>query len=198
MYWESEIREDIQKLKKRGSRRPNDSAPDETMALVAYYKRVSQEWRRSALMDGLISMYDHNREHSQKMLASLIPVLAMLTASDLEGLLSPDRADPADLRPIVDRAKFVESGMVMYMGLDSLSDSVIANAIASITLADLASHAGARYNGGCASEDSEHDPPERAGMTWRASQHERTPNVRVCLGGNGTLASPVRQRGSFV
>lgn len=146
--WRREIRADIERLKKRGGRRPNDGVPDETVALVAYYKRASQQWTRSALMDGLISMYDHNREHSQKMLASLIPVLAMLTASDLEGLLSPDRADPTDLRPIVDGAKIVESGMVLYMGLDSLSDAVIANAIASITLADLASHAGARYNEG--------------------------------------------------
>ena len=146
--WRKAIAEDVAKLKERRGRRPNEGTPVETVALVTYYKQVSQAWKRSALMDGLMSMYDHNREHSQKMLASLIPVLAMLTASDLEGLLSPDRSDPKDLRPIVDGAKIVESGMVMYMGLDSLADQTIANAIASITLADLASHAGARYNEG--------------------------------------------------
>ena len=146
--WRAEIRDDVARLKKRGARRPSEGTPDETVALVAHYKRVYQPKGVSSLVGGLLSMYDHNREHAQKMLASLIPVLAMLTASDLEGLLSPDREDATDARPIVDGAKVVESGMVMYMGLDSLSDSVIANAVASITLADLASHAGARYNEG--------------------------------------------------
>ena len=145
--WRREIEPMVRALKKRRARGPGAGTPAETMALVAYYKQDCQQLSKpSALMDGLISMYDHNREHSQKMLASLIPVLAMLTAGDLEALLSPDRSDLEDPRPILDGAKIVESGMVMYMGLDSLSDSVIANAVASITLADLASHAGARYN----------------------------------------------------
>ena len=144
--WEREIAEQKRKIPK-GKRRPGDDATVETALLVALYKRCYAQGT-SALMDGLISMYEHNREHSQKMLASLIPVLTMLTAADLEALLSPDREDINDHRPILDGAKVVESGMVMYMGLDSLSDSVIANAVASITLADLASHAGARYNEG--------------------------------------------------
>ena len=147
--WRTEIREDVARVRKRGGKRPSDGTPDETVALVAYYKRTHlAQGKPNALMDGLLSMYDHNREHSQKMLASLIPVLTMLTASDLEDLLSPDRSDATDERPILDGAKIVESGIVLYMGLDSLSDSVIANAVASITLADLAAHAGARYNEG--------------------------------------------------
>ena len=148
--WRREIEPYLAKLKKRRVKRPSETTPDETVALVNYYKENYRGHGATALMDGLISMYDHNREHSQKMLASLIPVLAMLTAGELGGLLSPDRGDTADHRPILDGAKIVESAMVLYMGLDSLSDQVIANAVASIMLADLASHAGARYNEGIA------------------------------------------------
>ena len=129
-------------------KRPSPTTPDETVALVAYYKAERQENAGVGLIDGLISMFEHDREHAQKMLASLIPTLTMLTAEDLADLLSPDRSDPSDARPIIDGAKIVESGTVLYMGLDALSDSVIAGAIASIALADMAAHAGARYNEG--------------------------------------------------
>jgi conjugal transfer pilus assembly protein TraD len=91
-------------------------------------------------------MFQHNREHAQKMLASLIPVLTMLTAGDLAGLLSPDRQDPTDTRPILTGAGIADSGIVLYMGLDALSEAVGAYAFASIFLADLAAHAGARFN----------------------------------------------------
>ena len=144
--WKTAIEPFMKQVKK--AKRPSPTTPDETVALVAYYKSERQQNGGIGLIDGLISMFDHDREHAQKMLASLIPVLTMLTAGDLADLLSPDRSDPSDTRPILDGAKIVESGIVLYMGLDALSDPVIASAIASITLADMASHAGARYNAG--------------------------------------------------
>lgn len=126
--------------------RPSANTPNETVALVAYYVSERQSQRSVGPIDGLISMFQHNREHAQKMLASLIPILTMLTAGDLAGLLSPDRTDSTDSRPILTGASIVESGAVVYMGLDALSDAVVAYAIASIVLADLTAHAGARFN----------------------------------------------------
>ena len=148
--WKRKIGPYLKRARNPRAKRPSETTPDETVALVNYFKAECQALGRSTLTDGLMSMYDHNREHSQKMLASLIPVLTMLTAGDMADLLSPDREDTTDHRPIIDGAKIVESGMVIYMGLDSLSDAVIAQAVASIMLADLASHAGARYNEGIA------------------------------------------------
>jgi conjugal transfer pilus assembly protein TraD len=126
--------------------RPSATTTNETVALVAYYQSERQGQHSVGPIDGLISMFQHNREHAQKMLASLIPILTMLTAGDLAGLLSPDRSDTSDSRPILTGASIVESGAVVYMGLDALSDAVVAYAIASIVLADLTAHAGARFN----------------------------------------------------
>jgi conjugal transfer pilus assembly protein TraD len=100
------------------------------------------------VIDGLISMFEHNREHASKMLASLLPILTMLTAGDLAGLLSPDRNDAADARPILNGRSIVESAAVVYIGLDALTDPIVGSAIASIFLTDLTSHAGSRYNRG--------------------------------------------------
>lgn len=126
--------------------RQGATANPETSALVALYKHEHQQPTSIGPVDGLISMYEHNREHSQKMLASLIPILTTLTAGDLAGLLSPDRSDTRDPRPVLNGASIVESGAVVYMGLDALSDAVVASAIASICMADLTAHAGLRYN----------------------------------------------------
>jgi conjugal transfer pilus assembly protein TraD len=126
--------------------RPSPTTNNETVALVAYYQSERQQPTNVGPIDGLISMFAHNREHSQKMLASLIPILTMLTAGDLAGLLSPDRTDDADSRPILTGESIVESGAVVYMGLDALSDAVVAFSIASIILADLTAHAGSRFN----------------------------------------------------
>jgi conjugal transfer pilus assembly protein TraD len=128
------------------SKRPSPTTPAETVALVSLYKSEHQQSQSSSPVDGLISMYEHNREHSQKMLASLIPILTMLTSGDLAGLLSPDRDDPLDTRPILTASSIADSGAVVYIGPDALSDAVVAYAILSIYMADSAAHAGARFN----------------------------------------------------
>ena len=142
--WEEAIRPYLKKVSAR--EKPTSSTSDETMALVSYYKNEIQPNDNIGVVDTLLSIFEHDRQHMGKMIASLIPVLTMLTAGELEGLLSPDREDSNDNRPIIDGAKIVESGLVVYIGLDSLSDAVVGDAIGSIVLADIASHAGARFN----------------------------------------------------
>jgi conjugal transfer pilus assembly protein TraD len=126
--------------------RPSATTSNETVALVALYKSEHSTPNSIGPIDGLVSMFEHNREHSQKMLASLIPILTMLTANPLSELLSPDRNDANDPRPILNGASIVESAAVVYIGLDSLSDAVVSSAIASICMADLTAHAGTRFN----------------------------------------------------
>lgn len=126
--------------------RPNPGTSAETTALVALYRRESERQNGIGLLDGLISMWEHDRIHAQKMLASLLPILTMLTAGDLAALLSPDRTDSSDMRPILNGGSIADSGAVVYVGLDALSDAVVASAIASIFMADLTSHAGLRHN----------------------------------------------------
>lgn len=97
-------------------------------------------------IEGMISMVEHSKEHFSKMVQVLEPLLEMLGSSEIGDLLSPDPLDTQDQRPIWDMAKVINEGAVLYVGLDSLSNKIIASAIGSILLADLSSTLGAIYN----------------------------------------------------
>jgi conjugal transfer pilus assembly protein TraD len=130
-----------------GANRGRD--PDaRTAALVRFYREIVQQEHANLDLEGLISMFEHDRTHFGKMVASLLPIMNMLTSGTLGPLLSPDPTDVDDPRPITDSARIINNGQVAYIGLDSLSDGMVGSAIGSILLADLASVAGARYNYG--------------------------------------------------
>jgi conjugal transfer pilus assembly protein TraD len=119
-----------------------------TAALVRFYRDTVQQEHPNLDLEGLISMFEHDRTHFGKMVASLLPIMNMLTSGTLGPLLSPDPTDVDDPRPITDSARIINNGQVAYIGLDSLSDGMVGSAIGSILLADLASVAGDRYNYG--------------------------------------------------
>lgn len=118
------------------------------MAYVQYYQDHVAPTMPSQDMEGLIGIYLHNREHFAKMIASLLPVLNVLTSGTLGELLSPDHRNLNDTRPICDFRRIIERAQVLYVGLDALSDPFSARYIGSLLLADLASVAGDRYNYG--------------------------------------------------
>ncbi len=117
-------------------------------ALVRFYRESVQADHPNLDLEGLISMFEHDRTHFGKMVASLLPIMNMLTSGTLGPLLSPDPSDVDDPRPITDSARIIHYAQVAYIGLDSLSDGLVGSAIGSILLADLASVAGDRYNYG--------------------------------------------------
>lgn len=117
-------------------------------ALVRFYRDAVQEEHPNMDLEGLLSMFEHDRTHFGKMISSLLPTMNMLTSGTLGPLLSPDPTDVDDLRPITDSARIINNAQVAYIGLDSLSDGMVGSAIGSILLADLASVAGDRYNYG--------------------------------------------------
>ena len=116
-------------------------------AYITFYQEIAIHEAQSVDLDGLISTYEHNRDHFQKMVASLIPILSMLTSDPLQELLSPD-FEPGHERLVTDMSKIIRGNKVVYIGLDSLADSTVGSAIGSIMLADLAAVAGDRYNYG--------------------------------------------------
>lgn len=119
------------------------------LAIIEWYRAVlSNSPKGCEGIDGLLSLVEHNRAHFSKMIASLIPVLNMLTSGELGGLLSPDEMDANDQRPIFDTSTIISGKHVLYVGLDSLSDAIVSSAIGSIVLADFASVAGMIYNSG--------------------------------------------------
>ena len=117
-------------------------------ALMQFYKDYIKKDHASPDLEGLFSMFVHDREHFGKMTASLLPVLNMLTSGDLAGLLSPNAMDPNDDRLITDMARCINNKQVLYVGLDSLTDAMVGSAIGSILLSDLTAVAGDRYNYG--------------------------------------------------
>lgn len=146
--WEEESRSYVARARSNKIRGPSPNTPIELIGLVAYYKEHLADSHGSSVVDGLISMYEHSRDHLVKLIASLMPILDMLTSGDMAKLLSPDTDDHNDTRPIIDSKKIVEGGYVVYMGLDSLSDTTTGAAIGSLGLADFAAAAGDFYNHG--------------------------------------------------
>lgn len=117
-------------------------------ALVQYYRDHVYDvpGMRSPAVDGLIGQFEHDRTHAQKLLVSLAPILHMLTTGTLGDMLSPDETNETDHRPILDSRRIIDRRMVLYIGLDSLSDPMVGAAMGSLLLADLANLAGDIYN----------------------------------------------------
>ena len=112
-----------------------------------YQEVIAPEYPNPDL-EGLLSMFRHDQTHFAKMVASLLPVMNMLTSGELGPLLSPDVDDPDDPRPITDAKRIIDNAQVAYLGLDALTDAMVAGALGSLFLSDLAAVAGDRYNHG--------------------------------------------------
>ncbi|MET4694459.1 conjugative transfer system coupling protein TraD [Endozoicomonas lisbonensis] len=134
--------------KKITSKSQQGKANQDTVARrwIELYREQTMPDNPCTDVEGLISLFEHDRAHYGKMVATLLPVLGMLTGGPLARLLSPDPADIDDLRPCTHTANLIEQNKVMYFGLDSLSDPMVGKAIGQLLLADLAAVAGDRYN----------------------------------------------------
>lgn len=114
---------------------------------IEFYREIVVHESPNVDLAGLISTYEHNRDHFQKMIASLIPILSMLTSDPLKELLSPELEAGHD-KVVTDMSRVIRNDMVLYMGLDSLADATVGSAIGSVMLADMTAVAGDRYNYG--------------------------------------------------
>jgi len=120
---------------------------------IEYYRKIISKIATNETVDGLVSMFEHSRDHQVKMIASLLPVLTMLTSGDIGDLLSPNLHDLDDPRPITDTRKIIDGNKILYLATDSLSDRTVGAALGSIFLADLTAVCGDRYNYGSDPED---------------------------------------------
>lgn len=122
------------------------SVSNEISALKEFYETHLEETEPCDALDGLFSIYNHARDHFSKMITSLLPVLDMLTSTELRPLLSPRSCNHDKNKPDTDSATMINQNQVVYIGLDSLSDNIVGSAIGSIVLADMTAVAGDRYN----------------------------------------------------
>ena len=118
-----------------------------TGMIVHYQESLSEEHSEPAL-EGIIEMVSHDAQHMSKMLSSTAPLFAQLTSTPLNELLSPTLSmnEDDEIRPIIDVDKLVRTGGVLYVSLDSLSDSMVASAIGKLVLADICAASARRYN----------------------------------------------------
>lgn len=141
-----EIRKLLQEASRGQLRRPSEVTSPQLIAYVTYYEQHVPQNQHERVIDDQIRVFRHNREHYQKITASLLPILSMLTSGDLGRSLSPDPFDLDDTRPIMNFEKIERGRHVLYMCLDSLPDPSVASAIGALALADMAARAGMRYN----------------------------------------------------
>lgn len=111
-----------------------------------YQERFATNGLGHESIDGLVSTFTHDREHYMRIIASALPLLQMLATGETGLMLAPKANDFEDDREIWDIEKVIKQKAVLLIGLDSLSNSIVAKAIASMVLADVAAVAGAIYN----------------------------------------------------
>ncbi|MGC0788647.1 type IV conjugative transfer system coupling protein TraD [Pantoea agglomerans] len=107
------------------------------------------------VLDGLRSAVQYDRTYFDKIVASLLPLLEKLTTGKTAALLAPDYTDLNDPRPILDWHNIIKSRGVVYVGLDALSDPVVAAAVGNSMFADLVSEGGHIYKFGLGVEGDE-------------------------------------------
>ena len=130
----------------RKSFKTKDLSPVEVAELWCnFYRRYIEPNHPHAGLNGLISQFHHDAEHFSKMVASLQPIMQMLTSGSIAPLLSPS-GDEGDMRPLLDMKRIVDQNLVAYFGFDAMKAGQTASAIGSLLLADLTSVAGSRYD----------------------------------------------------
>ena len=116
--------------------------------LVAFERAMLRGHPGDEVLDGLRSAMRYEKSYFDKLVASLLPLLEKLTTGKAAELLSPDYRDVDDPRPVWDWRRVVNQRLVVYVGLDALSDAPVAAAVGNSMFADLVSYAGERYKHG--------------------------------------------------
>ncbi|HCM1989764.1 TPA: type IV conjugative transfer system coupling protein TraD [Salmonella enterica subsp. salamae serovar 30:m,t:-] len=116
--------------------------------VVALEQYLSAEKLYDPILDGLRSAVRYDKTYFDKIVASLLPLLEKLTTGTLAALLAPDYHDLNDARPILDWQQAIRKRAIVYIGLDALSDAVVASAVGNAMFADLVSVAGHLYKFG--------------------------------------------------
>ncbi len=131
--------------------------------LIAYIEH--HQLIQNPIFDDLYHACRYDREYFSKITAALGPLLKKLTTGKSAELLSPDYTDLNDQRPILDWMHVIRNKKIVYVGLDSLTDPVVAAAVGNAMFSDLVSVAGRLYKFGLETTDTE----------------EKIPLPRVCL-----------------
>ena len=119
-----------------------------TTAVIQFVELIQQNNWNDSIANGLISVLSNNKSKYQALVNSLFPLLEKLTTGDIGDLLSPDLTNVHDHRRVFDWDLIMNTGGIVYFGLDSLSDTEVGGAVGTAAFSDLTSTAGRRYKFG--------------------------------------------------
>lgn len=94
----------------------------------------------------LTKAFTTDHQYLSKLIASLDPFLEKMTTGTVSQLIAPNFQDPR--KPVFDWGSIIQSGGIVYVGLDALSDQEVARTVGSSMLADLTSQYGRIYKEG--------------------------------------------------
>lgn len=132
-----------------------------TVCLVAF---VRGHELREPVAEALMSVLGNDRTYFEKLVSSLYPLMEKLTTGKTAELIAPDYEDLEDERPILDWLQVINSGGIVYVGLDSLSDHEVASAIGGAMFSDLTSVAGTIYKHGADIGQAEASPKRKLAL----------------------------------
>ncbi|MCE2597299.1 conjugative transfer system coupling protein TraD [Motilimonas cestriensis] len=118
---------------------------NELERLMAYYESLvnAGEIERHETVTGIVQQVVHDQAHYSKMMAGLLPTFSNLCAEPLKTLLS---STDSDHKAQVNFGSLLESGGVLYVSSDAVSDMTTAGNISKLLLGSIVSEAARRYN----------------------------------------------------
>lgn len=111
----------------------------ESWAMVELYKLTNRD---DDVGNGLIKTFENDKNHHEKLVNSLYPLLEKLTTGAVANLLSPFSEDRT---PVFTWSSIIKNGGIVYVGLDALTDAEVAGVVGNAMFADLTSEAGDIY-----------------------------------------------------
>jgi len=121
-----------------------------TQNIIEMLDLIQKQGWHEPIADGLASVLANNKSKYQALINSLFPLLEKLTTGKITELLSPSWDNPNDRRRPFDWDMVMDTGGIVYVGLDSLSDHEVASAVGGSMFSGLTSAAGRRYKFGAA------------------------------------------------
>ncbi|MBS9781835.1 MAG: type IV conjugative transfer system coupling protein TraD [Gammaproteobacteria bacterium] len=98
------------------------------------------------IAQSLTKAFITDQQYLSKLVASLDPFLEKMTTGAVSQLIAPDFTDPS--KDVFDWGTIIQSGGIVYIGLDALSDQEVARTVGAAMLADLTSQYGRIYKEG--------------------------------------------------
>lgn len=111
-----------------------------------HYQNMSLSANERDIAQSLTKAFITDPQYLSKLVASLDPFLEKMTTGSVADLIAPAFVDPS--KDVFDWGSIIQSGGIVYVGLDALSDQEVARTVGSSMLADLTSQYGRIYKEG--------------------------------------------------